>query len=250
MNNIYLSIVSHNHDDLIINNEALLELLTIPNVHIYIKDNVGSLKLKKHCDSVGFNYISFPLNIGFGHNNNIVFDCCIKNGMNIDDLFCVINPDVIIDKYNFELMVSKIKNNNNKLFTIDLYKDHDFNVNEPSLRYFSTWSGFFRMFINKPANIEYDKKQLKEFDTIDWAAGSFLIFKVDLYKKLNGFSDKYFMYYEDVDICYRAKKQQNQPVCFLKSVKAVHDGAYANRNMFSKHFRWYMKSFITFLISK
>ena len=250
MNNIYLSIVSHNHDDLIINNEALLELSSIPNVHVYIKDNIGSLKLKNHCDSVGFNYISSPLNIGFGHNNNIVFDYCLKNGMNRDDLFCVINPDVIIDKCNFELMMSKVKDTNNQLFTIDLYKDNNFNINEPSLRYFSTWSGFFRMFINKPANIEYDKKQLKEFDTIDWAAGSFLVFKAGLYKKLNGFSDKYFMYYEDVDICYRAKKQHNQSVCFLKSVKAVHDGAYANRNIFSKHFRWYIKSFITFLISR
>ena len=248
--NFFISIVSHNHDDLIFNNSRLHEISILPNVTVYIKDNTNSFKLKEFCALSGYHYMSSPSGIGFGENNNVLFDKCIKDGMSLNDYFCVINPDVIIDKYNFELMMSKIKNIDNELFTIDLYKDNDFNINEPSLRYFSTWPGFFRMFINKPANIEYDKKVLKEFDTIDWAAGSFLVFKADLYKKLNGFSDKYFMYYEDVDICYRAKKQQNQSVCFLKSVKAVHDGAYANRNIFSKHFRWYIKSFITFLISK
>lgn len=248
--NIYISIVSHHHDDIIINNIQNIKITSIENVVFVIKDNVGSSVLKNYCIRNKINYISSPLSVGFGHNNNIVFDYCTKNGMSDDDVFCVINPDVIIDKDNFELMMLKIKDSSSQLFTIDLYKDNKFLINEPSLRHFSTWSGFFRMFINKPANIEYDKKQLKEFDTIDWAAGSFLVFKAGLYKKLNGFSDKYFMYYEDVDICYRAKKQHNQSVCFLKSVKAIHDGAYANRNIFSKHFRWYMKSFITFLISK
>ncbi|WP_318519189.1 glycosyltransferase family protein [Photobacterium leiognathi] len=246
----YISIVSHHHDDMIINNINNLQIAALKNVVLVIKDNVASSTLRKYCIDNKINYISSPSNIGFGNNNNVVFDSCIKNGMNECDFFCVINPDVIIDKCNFELMMKKIQSSNKKLFTVNLYKDSDFHIDEPSLRYFPTWSSFFRLFLRKPANIEYNKNILDEYDIVDWAAGSFLVFKADLYKALNGFSDKYFMYYEDVDICYRAKTQQNQSVCFFKSVKAIHDGAYANRNILSKHFLWYIKSFITFLVSK
>ncbi|WP_082954235.1 hypothetical protein [Photobacterium phosphoreum] len=171
--NYYVSIVSHNHEKFIMGNEKLKKISKLNNVHVYIKDNVGNKELEKFTILNGYHYVSSPSSIGFGENNNVLFKECIKDGMSLNDYFCVINPDVIIDKDNFELMMLKIKHTGNELFTVDLYKDNEFIINEPSLRYFSTWPGFFRMFVNKPANIEYDKKQLKEFDTIDWAAGSF-----------------------------------------------------------------------------
>ena len=51
-----------------------------------------------------------------------------------------------------------------------------------------------------------DKFSLNEESFTDWAAGSLLLFSADTYKKLNGFDEKYFMYCEDIDICYRYKK--------------------------------------------
>ena len=42
---------------------------------------------------------------------------------------------------------------------------------------------------------------------ICWFQGSLLFIRRDLFKELNGFDDDYFMYCEDVDICYRIKKR-------------------------------------------
>ena len=37
----------------------------------------------------------------------------------------------------------------------------------------------------------------------DWVGGMFMLFRCDVYQQLGGFNEKYFLYYEDVDICAR-----------------------------------------------
>ena len=38
---------------------------------------------------------------------------------------------------------------------------------------------------------------------VDWAQGSFLLIRADVWRTLNGFDESYFMYAEDVDLCRR-----------------------------------------------
>ena len=40
----------------------------------------------------------------------------------------------------------------------------------------------------------------------DWADGSCLVFSKEVFEKVNGLFEKFFMYFEDVDFCLRAKK--------------------------------------------
>ena len=41
----------------------------------------------------------------------------------------------------------------------------------------------------------------------EWADGSCLVFTKDVFNSINGFYEKLFMYFEDVDFCYRAKSK-------------------------------------------
>lgn len=41
----------------------------------------------------------------------------------------------------------------------------------------------------------------KEAYEVDWLTGSFLLLKKEVYEKINGFDEDYFMYVEDVDFC-------------------------------------------------
>jgi GT2 family glycosyltransferase len=46
----------------------------------------------------------------------------------------------------------------------------------------------------------------KPVSSPDWADGSCLVFDKEVFEKLNGLFEKFFMYFEDVDFCLRAKK--------------------------------------------
>jgi hypothetical protein len=43
---------------------------------------------------------------------------------------------------------------------------------------------------------------------IKWADGSCLVFTKEVFSAVNGFYENFFMYFEDVDFCYRAKSKR------------------------------------------
>ncbi|MCX7955643.1 MAG: oligosaccharide flippase family protein, partial [Patescibacteria group bacterium] len=51
------------------------------------------------------------------------------------------------------------------------------------------------------------KKPKKRFVEADFVSGSLMIIKKSVIEKIGYFDESYFMYYEEVDYCYRAKKQ-------------------------------------------
>ena len=81
---------------------------------------------------------------------------------------------------------------------------------------------------------------------IDWCAGSFMGFSIDTYHKLKGFDEGYFMYCEDIDLCYRAKSLGIN-IKYFENIKALHLAQHSNRKFMSKSFRWHLKSIFRYL---
>ncbi|MCX6334291.1 MAG: glycosyltransferase family 2 protein [Bacteroidia bacterium] len=48
----------------------------------------------------------------------------------------------------------------------------------------------------------------------DWVSGSLMLMRKDTFKKLNGFDESFWMYYEDVDICRRARNAGGEIALF------------------------------------
>lgn len=247
MANIYISIVSHGNDDDIINNSNLREINLLDNVAVIVRDNVSSKRLKTYCVDNHFEYNSSDTMLGFGANNNINFEFASNLGMSKTDWFILFNPDLDITAAMINKLSGSLCNYSDQLFAINLYFDKKFSKMEYSLRKFPTFLSFFNILKGKSFTEAYDKINLADGSIVDWAAGSFLVFQAELYEKLNGFDEDYFMYFEDVDICYRANKLYSQNVVYLKNIKAIHQGGYQNRKIFSKHFRWYFSSLVRFL---
>lgn len=248
MAHIYISIVSHGNDDDIINNSNLREISSLDNVTVIIRDNVSSDRLNKYCEDKHFMYNCSDAILGFGANNNINFEVASKLGMNKTDWFVLFNPDLDISAAMINELSDTIADTSSQLFAINLFFDDKFSKMEHSLRKFPTFISFFNILKGKSFTEAYNKVSLADGSIVDWAAGSFLIFQAELYEKLNGFDEDYFMYFEDVDICFRANKLYSQHVIYLSEIKAIHEGGYQNRKLFSKHFRWYFSSLLRFLI--
>jgi len=56
---------------------------------------------------------------------------------------------------------------------------------------------------------------------IDWGSGCSLIFKREIFQKLNGFDEKYFMYNEDEDICIASNKIGIK-VLYTPNIEIIH----------------------------
>lgn len=45
------------------------------------------------------------------------------------------------------------------------------------------------------------ERQFGEIKEVDWVSGAAMIIRKDVFKKIKGFDEKYFLFYEDADIC-------------------------------------------------
>lgn len=65
----------------------------------------------------------------------------------------------------------------------------------------------------------------------DWVTGAYLLIRTDVAKQVSGFDKDYFMYTEEVDLCYRVKKLGWQ-VWLLPSYEIVHLGGASSSSEF------------------
>ncbi len=245
---IYISIISHGHSGLIRNNKELIAISGLDSVTVVVKDNVGQGCLESYCSKNNIDYLNKDIGLGFGANNNYVFNHVIRNyDVEDSDYFLVMNPDVYVTEDNFSGLIESIAKQIPDVCTIDLFKDSDYKIRDPFIRKFPKFTDFVLSFIFGRNNTVVDR--VNGLGEIDWCAGSFICFKVEVYMSLNGFDEGYFMYCEDIDICYRAKLL-NYRIIYIQKVKALHFARHSNKRLLSTHFIWHFKSVFRFLVLK
>ncbi|MDF2155723.1 glycosyltransferase family 2 protein [Vibrio sp. CAU 1672] len=245
---IFISVVSHGHSELINDLSCVSELTK--HFHVVVKSNNSTDDFSELTNEDNFHWINEQYGCGFGRNNNIVFDYCLKTlGMNEQDLFIVLNPDVYITANDINRLSAEMICCSSKVSAINLYKNKELTEFDDSIRTFPSLFNFACSFLGLGNRSILDKSKIASISEVDWAAGSFLAFRASHYKELQGFDENYFMYCEDIDICYRS----NLLGCKVKyhpSITALHLAKHANRKLMSKHFVWHVSSVIRFLLTR
>ena len=72
-----------------------------------------------------------------------------------------------------------------------------------------------------------DITQSEPVMNIPIASGCFMLFRTDVLKRLGGFAERYFLYFEDFDICMRIKSFAS--IAYVPSISITHSGGYAAR---------------------
>lgn len=67
---------------------------------------------------------------------------------------------------------------------------------------------------------------------VEAISGAAILMKKDVFQRINGFSENYFMYGEDIDLCYKTKKSGYQ-VYFVPETSIVHHGGGSTRTTVS-----------------
>lgn len=244
---IFLSVISHGHFNLLTELNILPQLSQQSNIKVIVLDNINEPGLKEWCGSHDIIYQVNQKKLGFSANNNLVFNYIDSNfNLNNKDYFLILNPDVFIDISNFNLLFQKVQVSRPNAFTIDLFKDFEYSIRDPFIRKFPKLYDFVSSYLLGVNKTIIDRSQ-KIGDEIDWCAGSFMCFDIETYRTLKGFDEGYFMYCEDIDICFRIKRLGIK-IHYFSDVKAVHLAQHTNRRLLSKHFLWHIKSIIRFLL--
>ncbi|KQH83612.1 glycosyltransferase family 2 protein [Vibrio fluvialis] len=238
---LFISVVNHGHDEMISSSTTLKNLAKRHTV--IVKSNTQAQPcLKNYCQKADIHLIQGKGAKGFGANNNEVFDAAKGTfSMCDDDFFLVLNPDIEIFPEALTLLLQQLKHTPADISAINLFRDSDMTVYDNSIRRYPELLTPLKTLLKLQRNDFYDKAILEDPIDIDWAAGSFLLFKAKCYESLKGFDENYYMYFEDADICTRAN-MAGYRVTYFPNIKAVHFASHKNRKLFSRHFFWYWTS--------
>jgi len=225
---VTVSIVSHNHGDMI---TCLLgDLERCPEVgKIILTYNrlEKEITVPNKLQSI-VKIIRNTNEKGFGANHNSAFEDCRT------PYFCVLNPDIRIEKNPFPDLLNTLQGDDIVFVASPLILSAD-GVPEDSFRRFPTpWQLLKRKFsVNNADKINTNYQ---------WLAGMFLLFDADKYKQLNGFDEDFYMYCEDVDICMRVN-QLGGLVKLTSSASVIHNAQRMSRkNM--QHMLWHVQSMV------
>ena len=168
---------------------------------------------------------------GFGANHNAAF---VRS---TSDFFCVINPDIELIDNPFPALLAALSGSDAVLMAPLIF--NSLGQLEDSFRYFPKVRHLFlRLFLSQHAKYPLDCH--KDIDAIDWVAGMFMLFLSDDFKNVGGFDERFFLYYEDVDICTRLWKS-GCPVMICTKAKVVHD-AQRNSHRNLHYMKWHIAS--------
>lgn len=187
--------------------KTLYEYTKDINFKLYVVDNNSTDGTVEHIKE---NYpqvevVALKENIGFGAGHN-------KAVRMVDsDYHVIINPDIVFIENSIKKMVDYLENNEDigvlspKICFPD-GREQILGKKDPHFKYILA----SRLRGDEPGTLlkKYamlDCDLTKPID-IENASGCFMVFRTSILKKVDGFDERYFMYFEDADITRKARK--------------------------------------------
>ena len=163
--------------------------------------------LRPHFQDVKF--IESPENLGFGKANNLGFEYATGK------YFLILNPDTILQENTLDVMFEYMESNPQVGISVCKILNADGSFQSACRRGFPTpWASFCKLFglqaLFPKSKLfgRYNQTFLSSDETYytEAVSGSFMFSRADVIKLVGGFDTVFFMYGEDIDLCYRVHK--------------------------------------------
>jgi N-acetylglucosaminyl-diphospho-decaprenol L-rhamnosyltransferase len=236
---VCVSVVSHLQAQLVAGLLADLAMHCRDSVEVVLTINVG--------EPLPFDVreLGYPVDLvrndaprGFGANHNAAFRRCRGQA------FCVLNPDIRLAANPFPDLLEELERDRHTGVVAPRIVDPSGRT-EDSARRFPTLSSLAAKALGRASALDY------EIGTApfspDWIAGMFMLFTCDAFRAVDGFDERYFLYYEDVDICARLRAA-DYSVRLVPAVSAVHNARRASRSDW-RHRAWHIQSIARYLMT-
>ncbi|MBI4767555.1 MAG: glycosyltransferase family 2 protein [Deltaproteobacteria bacterium] len=176
---------------------------------------------------------------GFAANHNAAFK------LRGSDFFCLLNPDIRLTQDPFSLLMDTASNGKTGLVA-PLIRNDEKKI-EDSARRLPTPFRLFRRFWKRWKGLSVDYPIGDTLIFPEWVAGIFMLFPSRAFAEMKGFNEKYFLYFEDVDLCSRLRMAGYQ-IILDPRVSVIHK---ARRDSHAnwQYFKWHLFSGIRFFSS-
>ena len=242
---IFISVVSHYDHATIINMGSIKRLAKYGDITVLCRDNVPNPILQQACLDYKCHYIANSIEQGFAKNNNDNFLYAKESlGMNNDDYFMLLNPDVSIDDMNIKKLID-ILQIPKQFASMPMFLDVDKRIYDDHLRYYPKLTDFIKSYLYN------DRKTMLSADEIItpkkaiWVSGALMVLNAGLFEKVGMLHDKYYLYCEDIDLCQRLNKKGVFPE-ILDDISAIHCRQRKSKTLFSRYFCWHFHSVLRY----
>jgi N-acetylglucosaminyl-diphospho-decaprenol L-rhamnosyltransferase len=232
-----LSIVSHAQGSLV---AALLEDLAAMQSQDF--KVVLTLNLEEERAFVEHASAVLPLTVlsnatpkGFAANHNTAFSHCDT------PYFCVLNPDLRMQSNPFPALMDACTAPEVGLVA-PLVVDEAGNCEDSARRFPTPLSVAARVF-QRERRLDYGVP--RSAFSPDWVAGMCMLMRSDTYRAVGGFDERYFLYYEDADLCRRLRRR-GLDVRLIPQVRVIHLARRQSRRNL-RYLRWHFASMLRFL---
>lgn len=265
-NDICLSIIIINYNNYVLTKkciESVLDTVKSINYEIIVVDNDSpndsyEQLSKSYENASNIKVIKNNKNIGFGGANNL--------GVNISkgEYVLLLNPDIIVIYNAVEKMLDKIKNDkevglvSGKLLNDDNTVQYSCRRILPAGKFLMVRTPLSKLIPSKVRKSINDNYLMKDFNhnytrDVEWVMGACMMMRKKEFIELGGFSKEYFMYFEDVDLCYKVRKN-NKKVIYLYDAEMIHLHRQESKKKFNKmtivHLESMMKFYYKFYMKK
>lgn len=146
-------------------------------------------------------------NLGYGAGANLGWHT-------VGEEFVVVsNPDVVVHQGALDTLVAILRADDSVAIAGPCILETD-GTRYPSARRFPSWvdaAGHAVLGQVAPRNPFTRRYRMDDLDAaaptaVDWVSGAFFVARRSALEELGGFDERYFMYLEDVDLCWRAAR--------------------------------------------
>lgn len=186
-------------------------------------------------------YLKMEKNLGFGSGHNYVLP-------QLDSKYhAIVNPDILLKEDSFSVLM-KFMEEQQADMVVPRLLDERGNLQAVYRRELTVFDMGVRMFLSRFFKKRQAYHTMQEMDytkpfQVPFAQGSFLLIRTEVFRRLGGFDERYFMYMEDADLCKRVGR-----LYYCPDTAVIHKwerGSHKDGNLRKQHiismFRYFHK---------
>lgn len=183
-----------------------------PGATIVVVDNYTTVdeahRVRELCRSQRWEFVPSPVNLGFGGGMNLGAEHALRGGATT---LLLLNPDARIDTDSMSRLYATVSDDPRTLAAPVIHTTTG-----------RVWFAGTDLHLDRGYMLASRKRAADSAQVFSWLTGACLMISSSLWVTVGGFDEKYFLYWEDVDICWRIVDAGGRLVV-LTEASAIHD---------------------------